>query len=160
MIWFIIHSMWKFHPQGARQHFDSSHECWVRQIHPWLQQTLGRVTIVVMNQAAQDIPSSEHALWLARRIRDGRLLLQALMGSGLIVIDEVLLQRAAHMPFADQEKVIQAFLADGAYPPLGIRIGIGGLRWRQNDVDALGRKNAIEGCRELGIAIMNEKARG
>ncbi len=81
------------------------------------------------------------------------------MRTPMLVVVRVFLQHRVQMTFIDNEEMIETFLSDGAHPTFCISIGI----WRSdrctNHLNVLCSKDPVEGGREFGIVIMNEKSK-
>ncbi len=57
-----------------------------------------------------------------RSARDRRIFRQSQMRSRLIVIDEIVFQDPAQMPFVEDDHVIKALATDGPYNPFDVTV--------------------------------------
>ena len=71
-------------------------------------------TIVITNYSAQDVPALNRANSTGGVMCDRRLLRQALMGAGGVVVVNVRIQDRPQVPLAENQDVVKAFLADGS----------------------------------------------
>ena len=60
---------------------------------------------------------------------------------------------------ADQQ-LPQAFFPHRSDPTLGERVGIRRLKGRMNTGDAFRLEDGIEGCRELGVVVVDQEVNG
>jgi hypothetical protein len=82
------------------------------------------------------------------------------MGSGVIVIVNLLLQPTSQVRLIEHEQMIQAFLAHGSDPPLGKSIRIRGTIRSKQKRHLLGLEDRVEGRGELAISVVDQKTQG
>ncbi len=75
----------------------------------------------------------------------------------MVVVVEVGRQHAMKMPLAEDQELVQAFLADRANPALRKGIRIRRPHWPPNDRHILRRKDRIEGSRKLGVTVVDQE---
>src|SRR5215469_3586492 len=68
-----------------------------------------------------------------------------------VVVRYILPQDCQQVAPAEHQHVIEAFLADGAYPPLGEGVGSWRADRRLDDLHVLGAEDLVEGTGELGV---------
>ncbi len=116
--------------------------------------------MIIMKDAAQDIAAVNGALDRCRWERNRRLLLKSLMGTGAIVVVDILLQHAVQMPCTEDEQAIQAFLTHRANPAFGIGIGVGCSKRRMDHGHPGGLKDSVKGWRKRAIVVVNQEVDG
>jgi Rhodopirellula transposase DDE domain len=115
---------------------------------------------VLMDQAIHAIAA--HDLSDDRRRpagRSRRVQGESPVGSGRVVVVDVLVQDPLEVALAEDEHPVQAFPADGADPPLGMRAGARRLERRPHHAHALGAEDVVERARELRIPIPDQHRR-
>ena len=74
-----------------------------------------------------------------------------------VVVRYILPQDCQQVAPAEHQHVIEAFLADGAYPPLGEGVGSWRADRRLDDLHVLGAEDLVEGTGELGVPVMDQE---
>jgi hypothetical protein len=118
----------------------------------------GSCTKILVKDAAKSIPPLNCGSRLHRRWRDGQLLLESLVRTGGVVMQDELVQYTAQVRFVQNDDVIETLLAHGSHPTLGKRIGVGCMKRCEQNVDAFRPKGGVKSTGKLGISIVNEKA--
>jgi hypothetical protein len=85
------------------------------------------------------------------------LLVEALMGTSLVVEFHVLLKNAAQMTLVHNQDLIETFLANGAHPTLCECIGPRGSIGDRHNLDALWSEDRVESWREFLVVVPDEK---
>ncbi len=93
-------------------------------------------------------------------MRHGWLLVKALVRPFGIVVRHISTQDAAQMPLIDDEEVIEALLANTAYPTLGESVRVGCLEGRQECIDPLSGEHRVKGAGEFGVMVVDQEAFG
>src|SRR5260221_14446130 len=119
----------------------------------------GHFPVVIMDNATQNNPSANWPL-TSRLEGNWGLVWNALMGAGRVVVMGVFGNDFPQMALVQNQQVIQTLLANRTHPSLSNCIGLGSMKGRQDAFEALRNKDGVEGYRELGITVMNEKAHG
>jgi hypothetical protein len=77
----------------------------------------------------------------------------------VVVVPQVLVEDPLKVAPAPDQQPVQTLLPDRPHPPLGERIGIRRLDARRDDLGAVGHEHAVEGARDLAVAVTNDEAR-
>ena len=117
---------------------------------------VGRM-IVITDYSAQDVPALNRGNSTGGVTCDRRLLRQALIGAGGVVVVNVRIQDRPQVPLAENQDVVKAFLARAADPTLGDGVRIWCLKRRVNDVEPLGLKHGAKVSRELAIVVVDQE---
>jgi hypothetical protein len=75
-----------------------------------------------------------------------------------VVMRDVVGKYPAEVAPATNEQLIKALPPHGPYPSLRKRICLGGTDSGLYDPDTLGSKDLVEGARELGVPVADQKA--
>ena len=121
-----------------------------------------RCSSVLVNQPAQHVvPNNRDGLvrrgWSEKCVRRSQF--QAAVGPLLIVMLDVGAKHPLQVAPTPDENPVKALPASGKDPPLGEGIGFRRPHRRSYDPGALCFKDIVEGTTELGIPIVNQKAR-
>ena len=87
-----------------------------------------------------------------------RLELQRPVRPVLVVMLDVDAEDLLEVPATHDEQPVQALGTDGAYPALGVGVGVGRLHWRDQHLGALRREHVVEPATELLVPIANQEA--
>lgn len=94
------------------------------------------------------------------RVRNRRLLVQALMRSGVIVEGDVLGEHAAQVAFVENQQMVETLVAQRADPAFGNRVGLRSAIGCQDDFDTFRAKDGVKRRGELGVPVVYEEAHG
>jgi hypothetical protein len=94
------------------------------------------------------------------RGRDRAALIEALVWPPLVVVRDVLGEDPSQVALADNQHLVEAFLAGRADPALGVGVRHRRAAGRAHDLGPLGREDRVEGWRELRVAVVDEEAEG
>ncbi len=78
----------------------------------------------------------------------------------LVVVAAVDAEHLLEMAAAEDEDPVEAVGANRTHPTLGEGVGVRGLNWRADDLDALRPEDLVEGVAELRVAIVDEEPTG
>ena len=122
---------------------------------------LRRSSVVLVNQATQQIPASDRVVEGGRRdvfrsLRRNKV--EPAMGSLAVVVLDVRLQHRAEMSFAQKEHPIEALGADRSDEPFGIGVGLRRPPRSAQDLDPLGPEYLVEDGAEPLVPVMNQVA--
>ena len=84
---------------------------------------------------------------------DRRALLESTVRAVSVVVGLVLSQHMDELPLVEDQYPVQALVADGADPSLGVSVGLRGQRRTAQHHDAGTREHGVEAGSELGITI-------
>ena len=116
-------------------------------------------TIIIMNNAAQDISAlNGSAGWDG--VREGGLLIDTLVGASGVVIVDKLDQNAPQVSKIEDQDQIQALLPGRKNPAFRESIGIRGSDRRGDNMEAFGLENVIKSLAKRAIIIMDQEAQG
>jgi hypothetical protein len=87
--------------------------------------------------------------WLAQR----RFLLQSLVWPVAVIVPRILGQHLPQVPLAQDQHVVQALAAKGAYEPLRERVRPWRLDRRLDHPRAVTGEGVVEGGRELAVSV-------
>lgn len=94
--------------------------------------------------AADDRPRARIRAWGSAARSRSRL-----MRAPFVVESAIGRERPLQLSLAQDQQVVQAFLAGGPNPSFRYRVCLGAARWRAHDFRRFLREHAIEGDREL-----------
>jgi hypothetical protein len=113
--------------------------------------------MVITDYSAQDVLALNRANSTGRVTCDRRLLRQALVGAGGIVVVDVCNQDRPQMRLAENQNVVKAFLARATDPTLGDGVRIWRLKRHVNDVEPFGLENDVKVSRESAIVVVDQE---
>ncbi len=138
--------------------------CWTENEQPvevllaYAEQVrLGCLTVIVVENAAQQRSTAHRAFGFRGQPWQRGLLRQPLLRPCLIIIGLVFPQHPPQMRLVEAQELVKAFLAVRAHPALGTGIGIWRTKRRADDMRALRLKDRIECRGELGVAVVDHK---
>ncbi len=85
-------------------------------------QALCGLSIVIVNDATKHVSTPNRTLPSTARVSCGDPLLDALMGSSMVEILDILLEHTLKMPLVHNEQMVEALRAYRANPPLCKRV--------------------------------------
>ncbi len=85
------------------------------------------------------------------------MLCQALMRTGVVIVDQVFTQHTPKVRLVDNQQLVETFLAYRSHPALGICVGVRGVKGCVDDLNVLGTKEGVERFGKLGIIVVDQK---
>ncbi len=113
-----------------------------------------------MGDSAEDGTASHRALTEIGGAWHRAVLLETLVWAPLVVLRDKRREHAVPMALVQDEQVVQACSAGGAYPALRHRIGTRRPVWRSHEFHSCTLEDRGEAGRELPIPVMDEVAAG
>ena len=113
--------------------------------------------VVVVDDSAEDVCAFHLRADGGGRGRDRLFELQAPVGSGPVVVLDVLGEDCLQVALGHDEQVVEAVLSHGAHPTLGERVGPRAAHWILDSFDPDRGEHGVEADGELGVAVLYEE---